>query len=329
MGVDVVALRQRRDHALPQDLADEVGTAAREPIGEALQQHVLPAHHRVDRARRQHLAERLGDRIFARHREDVGGRALQHRHVGGVLGHRRDQRHRGGAAADHHHPLALVLGLLGPVLGMDDLPLEGLDPGELRRVALVIAVVAAAVHQEGRRERHRSAVVALRRHGPARFLTRPRRTDDTVAEAHLAIDAALARRRPHVVEDRLAVGDRLRRRPRPEAVAERVHVGVGADPGIAEEVPGAADRLARLEDREALARATLLQVMGGADPGDPGADDKHIDALRPARLGARAGALGEGLWRHSSSSVRTVRRAQRPLRRSPAPGTLFRRFAVL
>ena len=43
--------------------------------------------------------------------------------------------------------------------------------------------------------------------------------------------------------------------PRPERVAERVHVGVRADPRVAEQVPGAADRVARLEDRVALVRA--------------------------------------------------------------------------
>ena len=48
-------------------------------------------------------------------------------------------------------------------------------------------------------------------------------------------------------------------------------------PGIAEEVPGAADRLARLEDRVALAGAALLQVVGGADAGEAGADDQHVD----------------------------------------------------
>src|SRR6185312_4728178 len=181
----------------------------------------------------------------------------------------------------------------------------------------------------GARDRHLGAVIALRRHGPARFLARPRRTDDTVAEADLAVDPALAGGGPHVGEDRLAVGDRLRRRPRPEAVAERVHVGVRADPRVAEEVPGAADRLPRLEDRVALAGAALLQVVRGADPGDAGPDDEDVDALRLARLRPRPGALGEGLWRHSSSSIRDHGRTGRPLRRSPAPGTLSRRFAVL
>ena len=45
-----------------------------------------------------------------------------------------------------------------------------------------------------------------------------------------------------VVEDRRAVGERLVAAPRPPAVAEGEHVGVGADAGVAEQVPGAAAR---------------------------------------------------------------------------------------
>ena len=118
--VDVVARRERLLEPFAQDLLHQARTFAREPVGEALDRDVLPADDRIDGAVRQELAQQLGDRVFARQRDDVGRRALQHRHVGGVLGHRRDQRHRGRAAADHHHPLALVVGLLGPVLGMDD-----------------------------------------------------------------------------------------------------------------------------------------------------------------------------------------------------------------
>ena len=109
----------------------------------------------------------------------------------------------------------------------------------------------------------------------------------------VAVDAALAGGVADVAQDRGAVGDRLRLGPRPEAVAERVHVGVGADPGVAEEVPGAADPLARLEDRVALAGTALLQVMGGADAREPGADDQHVDMLKRhgVRLPGQVGRL--------------------------------------
>ena len=63
-----------------------------------------------------------------------------------------------------------------------------------------------------------------------------------------SVDAVLGGGLLHVVEDRGAVGDRLRLAPGLEAVAERVHVAVGADARIAEEVPGAAHRRAPFED---------------------------------------------------------------------------------
>jgi hypothetical protein len=82
-----------------------------------------------------------------------------------------------------------------------------------------------------------------------------------------------------VVQDGRAVGDRLGVLPRPEAVAQRVHVGVRAHAGIAEQIPGAAARLAAFEDGVALARAAILQVPGGADAGEAGADDQDIEVL--------------------------------------------------
>src|SRR5262249_30252925 len=90
-----------------------------------------------------------------------------------------------------------------------------------------------------------------------------------------------------------AVGDRLLLAPRLEAVAERVHVRVRADARVAEEVPGAADRVARLDDRVRLARAVALQVVRRADAGDPGADDEDVEVLGHAgRSEARRDALG-------------------------------------
>ena len=89
-----------------------------------------------------------------------------------------------------------------------------------------------------------------------------------------------------VVEDRGPVGDRLALLPGPEVVAEREHVRVRADARIAEQVPGAADGVARLEDRVGLARALRLEVAGGADAGEAGADDQHVDVFGCHRRGS-------------------------------------------
>ena len=139
-----------------------------------------------------------------------------------------------------------------------------------------------------------------------------------MAIADLLLDPVLARGLAHVGEDRGPVGDRLLRRPRFEAVAERVHVGVRADPRVAEEVPGAAEVLARLEDRVAAARAALLQVPGGADPREAGADDQHVEMFGRPR--GHGGILADwleilDLTRRSRSG--DARRAAAPVCRRP------------
>src|SRR5215218_4332113 len=161
---------------------------------------------------------------------------------------------------------------------MDDLPLEALGAGELRREALVVAVVAGAAVEEVAGQLDRLAPV-LGANGPQRLRTRPLGRDDPVAEADFVLDPVLARRLADVVADLLAGGDRVFVAPRLERVPERVHVRVRADAGIAEEVPGAADRLAGLEDRVAPTGAVPPQVGAGADAGEAGADDQDVDVL--------------------------------------------------
>src|SRR2546421_11393439 len=101
-----------------------------------------------------------------------------------------------------------------------------------------------------------------------------------MVEANVLVDAIAFSGVAHVGEDRLAVGDRLRVLPGAERVAERVHVGVRADPGIAEQVPGPAAAAARLDDGVALLRALRLQVIRGADPRQAGAHDQDVDMVK-------------------------------------------------
>ncbi len=175
------------------------------------------------------------------------------------------------------------------MLGVDDRAGEALGPLELRRVALVVAVVAGAGPEVAAGQLHRlTAAGAFGLDGPARVRRRPLGPHDLEAVADLPLDPVLARGLAHVVEDLVAVGDRLHVGPRLEAIAQRVHVGVRADPGVAEEVPGPAQVLARLEDRVALAGAALVEVVGGADPGDSGADDQHVEMLDGLPVRAQA-----------------------------------------
>jgi hypothetical protein len=101
-----------------------------------------------------------------------------------------------------------------------------------------------------------------------------------MAEPDLPVDAVLGSRLAHVVEDARAVGDRLRLGPRLEGITEREHVAVGADARIPEQIPGAANRVATLEDDEALARTLRLQMIARADARQAGADDENVEVFR-------------------------------------------------
>src|SRR6202043_1575003 len=96
-------------------------------------------------------------------------------------------------------------------------------------------------------------------------------------KADLLVDAVVGGGLADIVQDPRPVGDRLRLGPWLERIAEREHVRVGADAGITEQVPGAADAVAALEDHERLARALLLQVIACADAGKAGADNQHVE----------------------------------------------------
>src|SRR5690606_8266478 len=93
---------------------------------------------------------------------------------------------------------------------------------------------------------------------------------------------------------------------------QRVHVGVGPDARVAEEVPRAADGVAGLEDGVAGPRALVLHVPAGADAREAGADDEAVEVLGAgagarARRAARGGAARGGAGRHAATGA--VRRS--------------------
>ncbi len=98
-----------------------------------------------------------------------------------------------------------------------------------------------------------------------------------MVETDFLVDAVVGGGLADVVQNPRPVRDRLRLGPGPERIAERIHVAVGADAGIAEQIPGATDAIAALEDDVALAGTFLLQVIAGADAGQACADDQHVD----------------------------------------------------
>jgi hypothetical protein len=60
----------------------------------------------------------------------------------GVLGQRRHERDRRGAAADHDHSLARDAKALRPLPSVDDRAPDAVDSVKRRRVAFVVGVVA-------------------------------------------------------------------------------------------------------------------------------------------------------------------------------------------
>src|SRR5690242_569458 len=79
-----------------------------------------------------------------------------------------------------------------------------------------------------------------------------------------------------VVEDRRTVGHGLRLAPRTKAVAECVHVAVGANAGVTKQIPGAADRVATFEYDETLLRALHSQMASAANPRQPSTHDYDV-----------------------------------------------------
>src|SRR5690554_3782504 len=198
--------------------------------------------------------------------------------MGGALGERWEERDGCGAASDNHDALTIIFKRLIPELRVDERALEVLPPGIFGRIALVVIVVAGAGVEE------LSAVSLLfarllveHLDGPARFLGRKTRGYDLATKTDLGEDAVLARRLFDVLANRMPIRDRFLSRPRFEGVAERVHIGIRADAGIAEEIPRSADPLARLKDHEGASRAIFREMIRGADAGEPGADDQDIE----------------------------------------------------
>ena len=132
-----------------------------------------------------------------------------------------------------------------------------------------------------------------------------------MTKADVRIETEDARRLADVGEDRGAVGDRLGFLPRVEGIAEGEHVRVGTHPGIAKEIPGAADGLARLEDGEGLAGALGLEPVASADARQSGADDEDVELV-----GGRV-HLDTGTWRRARRSWAMATVAARQLSLTP------------
>ena len=258
----------------------------------------------------------VGDRVVGRQREVVARRALQHGHLGAAVGERGHERRRGRAAADDHDARTLDLEPLRPVLGVEVRTGEAIDPGELGEVTLVVAVVAGAGDHPPAPETHGFAGVdPFGVDLPARVGRRPRDPPHAVAEPQVTPQIELVDRVVEVLQDGVTFGQRVRPGPGLPRVRVGLEVGVGPHPGEAEQVPRPADRVAGVQHRERHVGERVAEVPGGADAGDPGTDDHHVDPLRvDPLLRVHAVRLGGGddlLHREQATVVVVGQRAQR------------------
>src|SRR3546814_16563054 len=113
------------------------------------------------------------------------------------------------------------------------------------------------------------------RHRPRRRRARPGGLRGLRSEVDLAVGAVLARGFHHVFADDRAVAHDLESVPRTELESETAHVRIRADARITKQIPGAADRLAAFEDREALVGALAREAAGHADAGQAGSSEER------------------------------------------------------
>ena len=95
----------------------------------------------------------------------------------------------------------------------------------------------------------------------------------------MSIDAVVFGCLAQILQDGRPIGNGLGLRPGSKGVAERKHVRIGADTGVAKQVPCAAHVRASFQDRVAFARALGLEVVAGADAGYSGTHNEDIELL--------------------------------------------------
>src|SRR5262249_61652375 len=94
-----------------------------------------------------------------------------------------------------------------------------------------------------------------------------------VLETDMTVDAEFMRGLAHIIEDSGPIGNGLRFFPRPERVREGEHIGIGANPREAEQVPGATNLRASLDNDASPAGTPCLQTVASRNAGKTGAAD--------------------------------------------------------
>ncbi|SHV57789.1 Uncharacterised protein [Mycobacteroides abscessus subsp. abscessus] len=273
MHVDRVARREQFGDAPSEEPLREAGCLAAYLIHDPVESAQPDACEMLNNAEWKDFSHHIDNRVNSGDRVDIAGGTLQHIHLGPGARQRRHQGDRGRAAADDSDLLAGAIQVIWPMLGMDQSPGELLHPREFRGVAVVVVVVAGAQVQElGAVSRRAGRGVDA--HRPDVGIGPEIGAGDLGREGDMPVDVVVAGRVLQIVANVRAIGDGVAFMPGVVPETERIDIAVGADSGVAEQVPGPADALAALDDVKAAAGAA--QSDSGIDTGYPGADDENV-----------------------------------------------------
>src|SRR5262245_18001647 len=127
MGIDVVIRPEFLMHPSQNRLLREGGSPPRETVEVHVKQDRLPARDAISYPGGQMSVQPIRNSVLGGHRDHVCWGALQHGNMCGLLRQCWNERNRGRAAADHHNPLASIVKVVGPLLGMHNATSEALD----------------------------------------------------------------------------------------------------------------------------------------------------------------------------------------------------------
>ena len=183
-------------------------------------------------------------------------------------------------AADHDDAFVGIIEVVAPVLRMDDRPAEVLNAMPLRRITLIVAIISRTHEQKIAAQLNSLFTIKpFDIDCPDCVLRRPTDAAHSMAKADLFVDAEFARGIFDVLQYGRTIGNSVFARPWSEAISQGIHIGIAANTGKAEKVPGAADIVATLDDRPGLIRAALPQIIGSGNPGQACANNQHIDSF--------------------------------------------------
>ena len=296
----LAAGRDRRGDLLPQRLVGHTATDVPLPEGaNALLRPLLHGQGGVDLVLGHPVHPCAQGGVGARHPQrgplDHGevalepgqhprGGALEHVEVGGLLGDRGDDLHRGRAGADDPDPLAGHVDVGVPAGGVERGAREPLAAGHLRERGDPQQPEAV---DDDLGLQH---LAVLQRHLPDRPLVVPALLGDPDAQPGPVAQPVLGHHLQDVgLDGRLG---REERRPRVRLVAQGVQRGgdVAGAAGVDVVAPGAAELLGPVHDRDVVVQPPgLLQREGHGDAAEPCADDDDPDV--PAARGSAHGWL--------------------------------------